>query len=345
MAGNEFGTLFRVVTFGESHGPALGCVIDGCPAGIPWDQALLEKALARRRPGFDPLSSDRREEDRPQVLSGVYQGKTLGTPLSIVIFNQDARPQDYPEDNPLNRPGHADDLWKLKFGHADPRGGGRASGRETAARVAAGAVAAMVLRALSPETAVTACTERIGPLALDPGEAQALPPGGEEAVDSFPARFPSKSKSRDVEALLTEAKAKGETWGGTALVRIHKPPAGLGQPVFRKLKADLAAAFMSVGGVSGVELGAGFSAARARGSEFHDPAASPSPYGGIRGGISSGEEILLRVAFKPPSTLGEGARAGRHDPCIVPRAVPVLEAMARLVLADHVLLARSDHAG
>ncbi len=202
----------------------------------------------------------------------------------------------------------------------------------------------MALQALSPETKVTAFTERIGPLVLEEEEARAVPPGGEDYIDSFPARFPSKSKSRDVEGLLLEAKKMGESWGGTALVRIHEPPAGLGRPVFRKLKADLASAFMSIGGAAGVELGAGFASAGARGSEFHDPDKTPSPYGGIRGGLSSGGEILLRVAFKPPATLGETARSGRHDPCIVPRAVPVLEAMARLVLADHILLSRADRA-
>jgi len=342
VAGNEFGTLFRILTFGESHGPALGCVIDGCPAGVTWDQELLERELARRRPGFDPLSSERREEDRPRILSGVYDGRTLGTPITIVIFNEDARPGDYPAGRPLPRPGHADDLWGLKFGHADPRGGGRASGRETAARVAAGAVARMVLRALSPKTEVTAFAHRIGPFALEPDEAASVPAGDEDYVDSFPARFPSREKGPQVEALLLKAKEEGESWGGAATVRILRPPAGLGQPVFRKLKADLAAAFLGVGGTAGVEIGEGFSAAEARGREFHDPGRKPSPYGGIRGGISTGEEVLVRVAFKPPSTLGESARAGRHDPCIVPRALPVLEAMARLVLADHLLLARSD---
>ncbi len=342
MGGNEFGTLFRVLTFGESHGPALGAVIDGCPAGIPWDQALLEKALARRRPGFDPLSSPRREPDEPQVLSGLYQGKTLGTPIAVVIHNQDARPAEYQGGDLPPRPGHAGDLWALKYGHTDPRGGGRASGRETAARVAAGAVARMLVRALHPRTSVTAFTERIGPLALDPAEKKAVPPGGENFVDSFPARFPSEKKSQEVEALLENAKEKGESWGGAALLLVHRPPAGLGRPVFRKLKADLASAFMGIGGAAGVELGAGFGTAETRGSALHAPGASLSPYGGIRGGLSTGEEILFRVAFKPPATLGERALRGRHDPCIVPRAVPVLEAMTWLVLADHILLARSD---
>ena len=342
MAGNQFGLLFRVTTFGESHGPALGCVIDGCPAGLPWDQPLLEKALARRRPGRDPLASARREPDEARVLSGVYRGRTLGTPIALVIFNEDARPGDYPSDSPLPRQGHADDLWERKFGTADPRGGGRASGRETAARVAAGAVAAMLLRALSPETKVTAFAHRIGPFTLDPDEAAAARAGQEDQLDAYPARFPSQVEGPRVEALLLQAKEEGESWGGAATVAIQRPPAGLGAPVFRKLKADLAAAFLGVGGTAGVEIGEGFASAAARGSGFHAPRRALSPYGGIRGGLSTGEEILLRVAFKPPSTLGDAARAGRHDPCIVPRALPVLEAMARLVLADHLLLARTD---
>jgi chorismate synthase len=319
---NSFGSRFVVTTFGESHGAALGAVIDGCPAGVDFDLELLRHELARRRPGGE-LVSGRKEADEPEVLSGVYQGKTLGTPIAIVVRNLDARSQDYVEIAKAPRPGHADDVWESKFGHRDPRGGGRSSGRETVARVMAGAVARMVLKELAPEFRLRGFARRIGPLELGSGELGA-------------------SEQAQVEALLLEAKREGKSHGGVAELWIDGIPAGLGQPVFHKLKADLGAAMLGVGAVSGVEIGEGFAASSAEGTEFYGAQGSDSRYGGIRGGISTGERLVVRVPFKPTSTVMDLAKKGRHDPCIVPRAIPVLEAMASLVIVDHLLWMRLD---
>lgn len=338
MASNRFGELFTVTTFGESHGPALGAVVDGCPAGVPFDVELLRRALARRRPG-GALVSTRQEADEPEVLSGVFEGKTLGTPIAILLRNTDARPEDYAKIAAHPRHGHADDVWREKFGHSDPRGGGRASGRETAARVAAGAVAAMLLRRDLPELSVVAYARRIGPYEATESERSAL--RTIEDVDRFPARFPSPSQSEAVQTLLREAKSEGKSWGGIVEVKIEGAPRGLGAPVFRKLKTLLGGAFLSVGATAGVEIGAGFAAATAEGSEFHRSASS-ADYGGIRGGIATGEPIVARIAMKPTATVLDAAKRGRHDPCIVPRAVPVFEAMTLLVLADLWLARRSD---
>lgn len=346
MSSNRFGERFAVTTFGESHGPALGAVVDGCPAGVPFDEALLRHRLARRRPGdhggpSGALVSARNEEDAPEVLSGVYEGRTLGTPIAIVIRNRDARPEDYAAIAASPRNGHADDLWRDKFGHSDPRGGGRASGRETAARVAAAAVAEMWLRRELPALSVTGYACRIGPFALEPEAVAAI--ASETDVDAFPARFPSARQSAAVEALLREAKSEGKSWGGIVELRIDGVPRGTGAPIFGKLKAKLAEAFLSVGATAGVELGAGFAAAGAEGSVFHAASVGPG-YGGLRGGIATGERIVARIALKPTATVLDVAKRGRHDPCIVPRAIPVLEAMAYLVLADLHLARRLDRA-
>ncbi len=349
MAANSFGQHFVVTTFGESHGPALGVVIDGCPAGIPFDEELLARELIRRRPGNTDksgasLTSARQESDQPEVLSGVYEGKTLGTPIAMLVRNQDARSQDYVEIARSPRPGHADDVWREKFGHSDPRGGGRSSGRETVSRVMAGAVAQMVLAALAPGLTVRGFAGQIGPLALSLGEREtlwrALP--SVAAIDAFPARLPSSRLSSQVTELLSTAKREGRSYGGLVELWCDGVPSGLGQPVFHKLKADLGAALLSIGAVSSVELGDGTEAATAEGSVFHRQSDRPERYGGIRGGISTGERIVLRAAFKPTATVLDAAKAGRHDPCIVPRAIPVLEAMACLVLVDHLLWRRTD---
>ena len=347
MPANSFGSRFVVTTFGESHGAALGVVIDGCPAGVPFDLSLLTSELERRRPG-GALVSGRRESDQPEVLSGVHEGRTLGTPIAILVRNEDARPADYAEVaaragslRPA-RPGHADDLWLSKFGHADPRGGGRASGRETVSRVMAGAVARMLLRELAPELRIQGLALQIGPLALSSAERTATADLTSVQIDGFPARFPSPEKSPEVTRLLESAKLEGSSHGGRALIRVSGVPAGLGQPVFHKLKADLASAFLGVGATSSVEIGAGSDAAGAEGSAFH--ASSRGQYGGIRGGISTGEPIEAIIGFKPTSSVLDVAKKGRHDPCIVPRAIPVLEAMMALVLADHLLWTRADQA-
>jgi len=342
MASNTFGHHFTLTTFGESHGPALGAVVDGCPSGVHFDLDLLRHELERRRPGTSDVVSERKESDRPEVLSGVYQDRTLGTPIAILVRNKDARPEDYEDIARSPRPGHADDVWKAKFGHADPRGGGRTSGRETVARVMGGAVAHMVANHIASEVRVTGFARSIGPHTLTDEDLAAIPAGQVKYIDSYPARFPSAKLAPKVETLLRDARKVGRSHGGVAEIWVDKTPAGLGQPVFQKLKADLAAAYMSVGATLGVELGAGFEAAAAEGTEFHRSPSGQQPYGGIRGGISTGERISARVAFKPTSSVLSTARKGRHDPCIVPRAVPVLEAMTWLVLADHLLLMRCD---
>ncbi len=353
MSANSFGSRFVITSFGESHGAALGVVIDGCPAGVRFDTDLLRRELARRRPGRHgkavSVVSDREEADAPEVLSGVFDGRTLGTPIAILVRNTDARSGDYAAIAVQPRPGHADDVWRGKFGHSDHRGGGRSSGRETVCRVMAGAVARMLARQLAPGMRVRAFASRIGPVELDARDRLELArafaaEGDEDAVDAFSARMPIAAKNAEVERLLQEAKTAGKSYGGTVEIWVEGPPAFLGQPVFHKLKADLAGAFMSIGATAAVELGEGGDVAGAEGSEFHARGAGESPYGGIRGGISTGERILLRIAFKPTATVLDVAKKGRHDPCIVPRAIPVLEAMTYVVLADHLLWARTDRA-
>jgi chorismate synthase len=344
---NSFGKHLILTSFGESHGPAMGAVIDGCPAGLNWDQRLLETELARRRPGSSNLVSARSELDRPEVLSGIYQEKTLGTPIAVVVKNTDARPNDYSDISKAPRPGHADDIWRSKFGHTDPRGGGRSSGRETLCRVIGGAVAKMILSRAAPRLQITGFARAIGPLKLSDTEWNEFKISCDEVkpgfdiyhADRFAARFPSAARQDEVETLLTTAKTNGLSYGGVAELRVSGMIANLGQPVFHKLKADLASAMLSVGATTSFEIGAGIEATQAEGSVFHRQT-NESHYGGIRGGISSGEDLIFRVGFKPTSTVLDAAKKGRHDPCIVPRAIPVLEAMTALVLADHWLAAR-----
>lgn len=339
MSANQFGSRFVITSFGESHGSALGVVIDGCPAGVHFSLELLRKQLERRRPGnhgTGQIVSGRNEVDTPEVLSGVFQGQTLGTPIAMIVRNQDARSQDYDQIKGLPRAGHADDVWKQKFGHSDHRGGGRSSGRETVSRVMAGAVAQMMLNQISTPTRVIGYAAQIGPYVLTQEERGLV---AEVDVDNFQARFPS-SRDQQVAELLKQAQENGESHGGVAEILIENPPAFIGQPVFHKLKSDLAQAFLSVGATNGFELGLGFSSVSMAGTDFHQ--GSEAVYGGIRGGISTGESILLRVSFKPTSSILDVAKKGRHDPCIVTRAIPVLEAMTWLVLADHYLWSRTD---
>jgi len=342
MSGNRFGELFSVSTFGESHGPAMGALIEGCPAGLDWRQDLLEKALQRRRPGSSSLVSARQELDQPEILSGVYQGQTLGTPIAILVRNQDMRSGDYAPTKMQDRRGHATDLWRTKYGHTDPRGSGRASGRETVSRVLGGAVARMLVERLHPGVRVVAFASAIGPVVMTTTETEAAHAQLREdsqAVDAFSARLPDIQKNQEAERLLSQAKSVGESYGGIVSVSVHGLPQGIGQPVFAKLKNRLCDAIMSIGATSGVELGEGFAGIQKVGSEFHS---STQEYGGIRGGISTGEAVFLRIAFKPTSSIGTIAREGRHDPCIVPRATPVVESMIWLVLADQVLQMRMD---
>jgi len=327
------------MTFGESHGAALGAVIEGCPAGLKFDHELLQKELHRRRPGQSDVVTQRNESDRAEVLSGVFENKTLGTPIAVLIRNQDAKSNDYQNIKNEPRAGHADDVWHEKFGHNDYRGGGRSSGRETAARVIGGAIAQMLNQTLAPKMQVIAYADQIGEFRLTSKEETEFI-NSNKSIDDYLLRFPSSQHDQVIE-LLRKAKDEGESFGGSIRLVIRNPLKGLGQPVFHKLKADLASAMMSVGATTGFEIGAGFSSVHQKGTDFHQN--NQSVYGGIRGGISTGDEITMRVAFKPTSSILDVAKKGRHDPCIVTRAVPVLESMVHLVLADHILLSRTDH--
>lgn len=340
MSANSFGSRFVISSFGESHGAALGVLIDGCPAGVHFDMSLLVKELERRRPGHhqgqQQVVSGRMETDTPEVLSGVFEGKTLGTPIAIIVRNQDARSQDYESIKKAPRAGHADDMWKEKFQHSDHRGGGRSSGRETVSRVMAGSVAQMLMKQASPRTHVVGYASQIGAFKLTADERVKV---SSVNPDQFQARFPSAQHEKVAE-MLKKAQDEGESYGGIAEILIQAPPKSLGQPVFHKLKSDLAQAFMSVGATHGFELGGGIEDISLKGTEFHG--GSGEQYGGIRGGISTGENITLRVSFKPTSSILDIAKKGRHDPCIVTRAIPVLEAMTWLVLADHYLWSKTD---
>lgn len=341
MSSNSFGRFFRITSFGESHGPALGVVIDGVPPRLPLDLDAVQRELDRRRPGQSALSSPRQEADRVELLSGLFEGLTTGAPLCLLIRNQDARPRDYRELGELFRPGHADLAVQRKYGIRDWRGGGRSSGRETVARVAAGAVARQVLAPLG--VSVT------GHLLEAAGiRATRFSP---EEIERNPLRCADAEAASRMAEAIEAARAAGDSVGGVVEVRAGGVPAGWGDPVFAKLDAAIAGALMGIGAVKGVEIGDGFALARARGSEANDPILpdgfASNRAGGILGGISSGAEIVARVAVKPTPSIRSPQQtidregqprtlsvAGRHDPCIAPRLVPVAEAMLALVLAD-----------
>lgn len=326
-----------MTTFGESHGPALGLIIDGCPAGVQFNHELLLQNLKRRRPGQSSITTARQEKDVPEVLSGVYENKTLGTPICIVVRNEDQKSSDYESIQIQARIGHADDTWKAKFGHVDHRGGGRSSGRETLCRVIAGSVAQMLCQQMKPEMQVKAYSSQIGEFVLDAAEIKNI---WQTDIDRYQTRFPSERNPKIV-TFLEKAKLEGESYGGVVETQVKNIPAGLGQPVFHKFKSDLSAAMLSLGAVSAFEFGDGFGSVSQKGTEFHREMHSDS-YGGIRGGITTGEPLLFRVGFKPTSSIKDVAKKGRHDPCIVPRAVPVVEAMTWILIADHLLWSRLD---
>ena len=348
MAGNTFGTVFRLTTFGESHGPALGGVVDGCPAGVIIDEAAIQAELDRRRPGQGGIAvTARSEPDRIRLLSGVFEGRTTGTSIGFMVENTDQRSRDYGEIKDVFRPGHGDMSYAAKYGLRDYRGGGRSSGRETVSRVAGGAVAGAFLATMG--VAVTAGTVELGGIA-----AERLDLAGAGGRPFFAA---DDEAAAAWEERVREVAGRGDTLGGVVEIRASGVPAGLGEPVFDKLDARLAAALMSVGAVKGVEVGAGFAAARMLGSQNND-AMSASGFasnnaGGILAGISSGQDIVVRAAVKPIPSIALEQRTvdrfgaertirvgGRHDICAIPRVVPVLAAMARLVLADMALLQR-----
>lgn len=355
MAGNSFGQFFRITTFGESHGAAIGVVVDGCPAGVDFDLAFIQQQMDRRRPGQSALSTDRNEADRVEVLSGVFDGKTTGTPVAMLLRNADQRSGDYDALKDIYRPSHADYTYEARYGLRDHRGGGRSSARETAARVAAGALAQLLLRQWGVH--IQAYVSAVGPIALEKPYTQL----DLAQIDANAVRCPDAATASQMEALITQLKAEGDSVGGIITCIASGLPAGWGEPVFDKLEADLAKGMLSINAVKGFEIGSGFAAAAGRGSAFNDAfelrdgrvRTQSNHSGGIQGGISNGEEVYFRVAFKPVATIGKSQQTlttsgeatqlqakGRHDPCVVPRAVPIVEAMTALVLADHALRAR-----
>ncbi len=349
MAGNTWGTLFCTTTWGESHGPALGAVIDGCPAGIELAVEEIQRELDRRRPSTSAASTSRAEKDRVEILSGVFEGQTTGTPISLLVANADAQSSHYEDLKDVFRPGHGDYTYWQKYGIRDWRGGGRASGRETVARVAAGAVARKVVRAAGME--VTAYTQSIGGIEIS-SKALKQDPHWLEKVRENSLYCPDPQASAAMKERLSAVRKEGDTLGGVVEILVRGCPAGLGEPVFDKMDADLAKALMSIGTVKAVEVGDGCAVASKKGSEVNDPMDAEgfdkNSAGGILAGITTGQDIVLRVYCKPiPSialpqqTVDERGRkrsirvGGRHDVCVIPRIVPVCEAMVLLVLADH----------
>lgn len=332
MSANSIGTLFKVTTFGESHGKALGLVIDGLPSGIDWDADLIESFLKRRRPG-GATNSARKEGDKPEILSGLYQGKTLGTPLAALFYNEDQRSEDYKNLTP--RRGHADKVWQEKFSHVDPRGGGRSSGRETVSRVFAGAVAAMILQKRFPDLKVRAKAKSIYNIFDKEIEGDDFYKNKLNEVG-----FADVEQGEKVKSLLLVAKEQGESYGGKIEVRVQNPPQSLGQPVFDKVKARLASAVLSVGAVKSFSLGAEADLTQLKGTDFHRD--ENKFYGGILGGLTTGEEIRFFAEVKPTSSILDVSKKGRHDPCIVPRVLVVLESMVWMTLLDLWLMRKSE---
>lgn len=327
MASNSFGSLLRITTFGESHGLALGVVIDGCPAGIRLSEKDFLPDLARRRPGQSAITTARKEEDAPTILSGVFEGKTTGMPIAVIVANTNQKPEAYEKLRSEFRIGHADATFASKYGHRDHRGGGRQSGRETVARVIAGVVAKKIL---PKSVKIIGHTVQIGPLG-----ASVFKP---KTIEQNPVRCADPKVAKLMEAFIRTRKAEANSIGGLIQIRIVKPPKHLGDPVFEKLKAKLGSALMSIGAVTGFSYGAGFKTAEMRGSEYVQ---DKENFGGMLGGISTGDDLILNISIKPASSIGQVAKEGRHDPCIVPRVIPVAEAMVALVLADCYLLQRA----
>ena len=356
MSFNTFGRVFRFSTWGESHGPAIGAVVDGCPPGLPLSEADIQPFLDKRKPGTSKFTTQRREPDEVRILSGVFEGRTTGTPISLMIENTDQRSKDYSDVAKAYRPGHADYAYDAKYGFRDYRGGGRSSARETACRVAAGAVARLVL----PDVDIFAYVSEIGGDAIDYARFDA------EEIGNNPFFCPDRKAAQRWEQLVDDARKDGSSLGAVVECVASGVPAGWGAPLYAKLDSELAAAMMGINAVKGVEIGDGFAAARLRGEQNADPmrpgddgpAFLANHAGGIAGGISTGQPVKLRVAFKPTSSIlipvetvtreGEASdiiTKGRHDPCVGIRGVPVVEAMMALVLADQKLLHRAQCGG
>lgn len=344
MAGNTFGNIFKLTTFGESHGEAMGGVIDGCPAGVSIDLDAIENQMMRRRPGQSTIVTQRKEADTVRFLSGIFEGKTTGSPIGFIIENTNQKSADYTHIKDSYRPSHADYTFDKKYGHRDYRGGGRSSARETACRVAAGAIASQLLGAI----AITGFVSSVGDLTLEKPYQEL----DFNTVDSNVVRCPDAEMASKMIAKIKEVKKQGDTIGGIITCVIQNVPVGLGEPVFDKLHAQLGKAMLSINAVKGFEFGSGFKGATMNGSEHNDlfnqdGTTKSNLSGGVQGGISNGMDIYFRVAFKPVATImqkqqtinskGEKVEMqgkGRHDPCVVPRAVPIVEAMAALTIAD-----------
>ena len=356
--GNTFGQLFRITTFGESHGGGVGVVVDGCPPNIPLETEHIQKELDRRRPGQSSITTQRQEEDQCEILSGTFAGKTLGTPISVLVRNRDARPEDYAAMAKTFRPSHADFTYQAKYGIRNWQGGGRASARETIGRVAGAAVARQVLREIVPDLEIVAWVAQVHEKAGSVDRSRVT----REDVDRNAVRCPDAATAAEMIELIERAAKEGDSLGGLIECVARNVPPGLGEPVFDKLEADLAKAVLSLPASKGFEIGSGFAGVKMRGSEHNDPfqmedgrvRTATNHSGGVQGGISNGEEIFFRVAFKPTSTIAreqqtvtaDGAKTtlqarGRHDPCVLPRAVPLVEAMTALVLCDHLLRQRA----
>ena len=354
MAGNTFGEIFRLTTFGESHGKAIGAVIDGCPAGLEVDINFIQRELDKRKPGKSAIHSSRNESDQVRIISGIYEEISLGTPITLLINNEEPNSRDYDIYKSVYRPSHADYTYQSKYGIRDHRGGGRSSARETAARVAAGAVAKLLLA--KSNVRIYAYTDQVGNIKLDKHYSDV----DLEATYNTEVRCPDKETATKMHELIEDVKQQNDSIGGVVFCVIKNCPAGLGEPVFDKLEADLAKAMLSINASKGFEIGSGFNAATMKGSEHNDKYASAESNssrtitnnsGGILGGISNGADIYFMVCFKPTATIAQKQsmlkndgsvvdiepEEGRHDPCVVPRAVAVVEAMAALVIADHIL--------
>ena len=350
---NAFGKLFTISTWGESHGPAVGVVVDGCPPRLPITAEEIQLELDRRRPGQSDISTTRQEADAVEILAGLFEGRTTGAPVSLLVRNHDARPGAYDEMREKFRPSHADYVYQEKYGIRDHRGGGRSSARETIGRVAAGAIAKKILT-LAGGVEIRAFLTQVHDITVPDGSLEKFPTLAE--VEATAVRCPHLPTAVRMIERIKEARSAGDSVGGIIQCRIREVPTGLGEPVFDRLEADLAKAMLSLPATKGFEIGSGFAGVRLRGSEHNDPfivkegrvGTSTNHSGGVQGGISNGEEIYFNVAFKPTATITraqktvdvrgaetELAARGRHDPCVVPRAVPIVEAMAALVLVDH----------
>jgi len=356
--GSSFGQLFRITTFGESHGGGVGVVIDGCPPNIRLTTTDIQRELDRRRPGQSKITTQRSESDRCEILSGTFENRTLGTPIAILVRNEDARPEAYADFKDRYRPSHADFTYEAKYGIRNWQGGGRASARETVGRVAAGAIALRVLETLYPNIEIVGYVHQIHEIVATVDQDRT----NRADVESNMVRCPDKRAAEKMILLIDETRAAGDSLGGVIECVVRGVPPGLGEPVFDKLEADLAKAMLSLPATKGFEIGSGFSSIRMRGSEHNDSfeirnkqvRTATNRSGGVQGGISNGENIYFRVAFKPTATISREqktvtsggketrlAARGRHDPCVLPRAVPMVEAMCALVLADHALRQRA----